>query len=226
MKACRKCGQVKPYEEFILDNRRLDGRGSYCRECSNARPRKSYRKLGTLPMEEWFDKLRNKWRSVISERTAKVCPHCKQEKPLNEYHNKKSSPNGKQNMCKACTLEERRSEVGRRWARATKRKHKEKIVKKGREIRKNMKTILINEAGGKCIDCGLECSDEWPFPCFDFHHLDSSRREVRLSRYMNRSSQKGRDELREKLKGTGLLCSNCHRRRHYRERRNGKWLTS
>jgi len=33
-KRCRKCGQVKPIEEFSKDSRRKkDGRGSWCKAC-------------------------------------------------------------------------------------------------------------------------------------------------------------------------------------------------
>lgn len=35
-KPCVRCGDTKPLEDFHRDNRRRDGRGSYCKSCGNA----------------------------------------------------------------------------------------------------------------------------------------------------------------------------------------------
>lgn len=38
MKICAKCEESKPLESFIRDNRRNDGRGSWCRDCHKTCP--------------------------------------------------------------------------------------------------------------------------------------------------------------------------------------------
>ena len=39
-KACTKCGEVKPLEDFGVDNRNKSGRRACCKECHNAHNRK------------------------------------------------------------------------------------------------------------------------------------------------------------------------------------------
>jgi hypothetical protein len=42
-KLCKgRCGLGKPLTDFVLDKRRTDGRGSYCRDCENERLRQRY----------------------------------------------------------------------------------------------------------------------------------------------------------------------------------------
>ena len=38
-KLCRKCGQIKPLEDFTSDAHQLDGKSCYCRDCTNSRQR-------------------------------------------------------------------------------------------------------------------------------------------------------------------------------------------
>lgn len=40
-KACRRCREVKPLQDFMKDGRRNDGRGSYCKSCGAKNSRKS-----------------------------------------------------------------------------------------------------------------------------------------------------------------------------------------
>lgn len=37
MKTCASCHEPKPISEFVIDSRRKDGRGSYCRSCHSKR---------------------------------------------------------------------------------------------------------------------------------------------------------------------------------------------
>lgn len=41
-KKCCQCGQIKPLEEFVKDNRRKDGHSTLCKECKRARDRARY----------------------------------------------------------------------------------------------------------------------------------------------------------------------------------------
>lgn len=64
--------------------------------------------------------------------------------------------------------------------------------------------------GNKCIDCDIKVTDI-NYYIFDFHHLNPSTKELDWTkmRLVNK------DKLFAELDKTVLLCSNCHRIRHY-----------
>ena len=57
-------------------------------------------------------------------------------------------------------------------------------------------------------------SDEWPTACFDFHHLEDKEKE--LSKLIHSWSSKYGLIIQE-LKKCIVLCSNCHRKLHWKE---------
>ena len=69
--------------------------------------------------------------------------------------------------------------------------------------RRNVKAILVAEAGGRCIICGYD-----RHPCaLEFHHLDRATKRLLGS---ERAATFALDTLREEAKMCVLLCSNCH----------------
>lgn len=60
----------------------------------------------------------------------------------------------------------------------------------------------------KCHDCGLSFRNK-PYLC-DFHHIDSSNKEVLVSR-MSTYSKKA---IKKEISKCVPLCANCHRERH------------
>ena len=73
--------------------------------------------------------------------------------------------------------------------------------------RRELKARLITEAGGECADCGIVGP-----PCiYDFHHKDPRKKEVSVSQMSGYKEKR----IREEVKKTVLLCSNCHRIRHH-----------
>ena len=48
-KICCQCGEEKPLEEFVKDNRRKDGHSTLCKECKRARDRERYAKIKNDP---------------------------------------------------------------------------------------------------------------------------------------------------------------------------------
>lgn len=48
-KKCCQCGQIKPLEEFVKDNRRKDGHSTLCKECKRARDRARYQERKNDP---------------------------------------------------------------------------------------------------------------------------------------------------------------------------------
>lgn len=76
------------------------------------------------------------------------------------------------------------------------------------EKRLNIKKKAVLYKGGKCIDCGLESTHYF---IYDFHHRDPSKKDLSLANSMTTSFEK----LLPELDKCDLLCSNCHRIRHY-----------
>jgi predicted DNA-binding protein YlxM (UPF0122 family) len=75
--------------------------------------------------------------------------------------------------------------------------------------RYNMKIKLMDLKGGKCCDCG---SYDLDISCYEFHHLDPTKKDFNLSS-LNVAKIFIEKVLKE-LEKCILLCSNCHRERH------------
>lgn len=77
---------------------------------------------------------------------------------------------------------------------------------KQRSITRKQK--LVSMLGGKCLNCGYSKS----LRALDFHHLDPSKKEIRLdSRKLAGSSWK---RILKEVEKCVLLCANCHREVH------------
>lgn len=75
----------------------------------------------------------------------------------------------------------------------------DRVARRRREI----KRILVQEAGGKCVICGYGKHME----ALQFHHLDPSKKEFHLGQGgVSRSFARCRAEARK----CALLCANCH----------------
>jgi hypothetical protein len=76
----------------------------------------------------------------------------------------------------------------------------EKKLQDQRVRRKNIKRMLVEMAGGKCILCGYnKC-----LAALNFHHADSTKKDFHVSR--NKNLGKTIDEMKKCI----LVCSNCH----------------
>ena len=72
--------------------------------------------------------------------------------------------------------------------------------------RKAIKALAIEYMGGECVDCGLV--DD---ACvYDFHHLDPSKKDFSVG-----GNVLAFETMKPELDKCILLCSNCHRKRHY-----------
>lgn len=69
--------------------------------------------------------------------------------------------------------------------------------------RRNVKRILVEEAGGKCLICGYDRCQR----VLQFHHIDPSTKEFHIGQAgATRSLARSRAEARKCV----LLCANCH----------------
>ena len=69
--------------------------------------------------------------------------------------------------------------------------------------RRQVKEILVGEAGGECVRCGYRTS----MRALGFHHLDPGTKLFDISHSGNTVAI---DRLREEAEKCALLCANCH----------------
>lgn len=75
------------------------------------------------------------------------------------------------------------------------------------ETQVQRKRAAINSKGGQCYDC----KQIFPYPVFEFHHLDPSQKDLDWSKMRIVNKKRLESELAKCV----LLCANCHRIRHY-----------
>lgn len=69
--------------------------------------------------------------------------------------------------------------------------------------RNNNKKRAVDYLGGKCIICGYNKS----LRSLDFHHLDPTKKEMTISKHLNKLKF---EKLKTELDKCVLVCSNCH----------------
>jgi hypothetical protein len=93
---CRDCGQWKPLDLFCANSKRPSGRGSYCKDCFNARSMASYAKRTREKLG----------RDVAVRRVVpdgyRYCPDCGETKPLDEFPRSQNDTSGRHRYCKPC----------------------------------------------------------------------------------------------------------------------------
>lgn len=118
----------------------------------------------------------------ISLNGQSECVICGQIKPSGDFYHRNDNKNKPRSECKMCLANYYKD----RW--------------------KQMKIDAVNSFGNKCHDC----QQSFHLDCYDFHHLDESKKLFDW-RGMQLTSKERRDE---ELKKCILLCANCHRIRH------------
>ena len=89
-KLCRICGSLKDLDNFIKNDKMVDGYRNECRECRN--------KL-------YNDKEKRREQNLqkdIKTEGNKVCRICNSEKSINDFHLKRGTPDGHRHECKEC----------------------------------------------------------------------------------------------------------------------------
>ena len=80
--------------------------------------------------------------------------------------------------------------------------------------RKKVKQILVQEAGGLCVDCGLK----FPIYVFDFDHRNPEEKSFTIAHNAHVISL---EKMREEAAKCDLVCANCHRVRTHKQRCKG-----
>lgn len=126
----------------------------------------------------------------------KVCKLCGVSKELSEFHPNKQCKDGVVGTCRLCS----KLRV-KKWYDQTFETRRDRINTRNR----SRKLEWIERMGSICFDC----KKSFP-PCvFDFHHEGDKERNP--SAALTMSPEKAEVEMLKCV----LLCSNCHRIRHF-----------
>jgi len=79
------------------------------------------------------------------------------------------------------------------------------------ERQRSFKRRCIEYKGGKCSKCGYDRYDG----ALEFHHLDPSQKDLSIAKARLTSFS---DKVKEELDKCVLLCANCHREQHARDK--------
>lgn len=71
--------------------------------------------------------------------------------------------------------------------------------------RSEKKAHLVAYKGGRCKDC----NGVFPLVCYDFDHVDPSKKSFEISQHLGRSTTM--PVLKEEADKCDLVCANCHR---------------
>lgn len=132
----------------------------------------------------------------------RVCKKCGEEKAITEFVKAPQCTHGHSHTCKLCNWKIRAPEYKRD------RKKRSDI-----ENQKNRakKAYMVSKFPGGCHDCG----NRYPDCVYDFHHLDPNEKDFKLSDVRTLDKNKIDKELAKCI----MLCSNCHRMRHWLPRK-------
>ena len=115
----------------------------------------------------------------------KLCPYCKDSKPLSQFYQRRGKAGGSP-YCKPCT-------------------NAETLVR----VRK-FKNKCVEYKGGKCERCGYNNY----IGALEFHHKDPRKKDFQISKIRTRTFN---EKIKQELDKCELLCSNCHKEKHFIE---------
>jgi hypothetical protein len=151
----------------------------------------------------------------------KKCNLCGKIKSLSYFYKR---PNGRvKGHCKDCNYEmvkknrkenpQKHRDYYKKYWKDPKNKEKKYLSAKNRQIRIKLK--CVEYMGGGCSVCGYDKCIE----ALEFHHLDPKTKDKDLSHGRGVDTRISFDNLKRELNKCILVCANCHREKHYEERR-------
>lgn len=136
---------------------------------------------------------------ITGQKLTKRCGMCQSDRPVSEFHRNRKAYDGLQSRCKDCSREtQRSSSVSRNITQRQKRKQ-------------NWDKIFEYFGGRKCSNCGIE--SKWPI--YDLHHKDPETKDVSIGTIAHYNW----DKIFPEVEKCVLLCANCHRIAHAKERK-------
>jgi len=133
----------------------------------------------------------------------KICSKCKKEKEEKEFNKHESSADKLSAHCKICIRES---------ARKYYLKNSEKVKLSVRKSKQKLHSWYSDfKSTLRCKKCG-----ENHISCLEFHHLDPSEKEFGVSNLVKLNKTK--EEVLNEIDKCIVLCSNCHRKLHWKEK--------
>lgn len=225
---CRKCKIDKTPEDNML--RRFNKDGSVqrymnvCRVCDRAEQSSRKReKLAGTYVSLWKKK-------QPKNDGTRWCQRCDKFKAFDQFPSRKLGSRWARYACLECDINHAKN----RYSRAKERTecyqcHKpcvsgalqcSECQSKCRvsriDLRYSRKRKLMDMLGGKCMDCGLASEYE---SVYDFHHRDPSTKLFEVANTNKFKNSLWSEVVSEAMK-CDLLCANCHRIRHQKQRRH------
>lgn len=130
------------------------------------------------------------------------CNKCKQQKELDQF--KFRSDNKYDCYCIPCRKEFQHQSYMKRQKEQT---EKNKLYRKSKGYQK-IKWYILFKQTLKCSNC----PENHP-ACLEFHHKNPKEKSFNISSMIGRLSKK---KILEEVKKCIVLCSNCHRKLHYK----------
>lgn len=143
----------------------------------------------------------------------KRCSCCHQELPLSEFWKNRTSPDGLQAYCRACSKartkrhQKEKPELYREISKRSWAKNREKRTATDRN-RMHTHFNFINSLKQPCV----KCSDS-RFYVIEFHHIDPTTKLFTISD--GQKSHKSKEDVENEVKKCVCLCRNCHKEFHY-----------
>src|SRR5574343_385892 len=88
----------------------------------------------------------------------------------------------------------------------------QEVTRRATAACREFKMTCVNYKGGACESCGLVDIPD----VYDFHHKKPQEKEFAIAA---KGLTSFTDEVKRELDKCSLLCANCHRREHYRVKR-------
>lgn len=135
----------------------------------------------------------------------KYCPKCEKDRDESEFNkNTFNKKTGLSSWCSDCTKE--RNNLRYKENKIRIREIQKEYVEKRRKWFTEYKSTL------KCS----RCPENHP-SCLEFHHIDPKTKRFEISESINKKI-KLKEEILEEIKKCEILCSNCHRKLHWKEK--------
>lgn len=128
----------------------------------------------------------------------KQCKRCGETKPLAAYHFVKANSDGRSGSCRLCVNNKNRG-----WYDKTRRRRQDAANGRNQRVKQEM----VDRFGGRCGDC----KNSYPNCVYEFHHLDPASKDVNPSKALTWTKDRRERELAKCI----MLCSNCHKIRHF-----------
>ena len=147
-----------------------------------------------------------------------VLEYCKNSHVFDEANTYIYQKTGRK-ICKTCHRISEKKRLDRNPEAAQRNRERVNAWRKtnpqlARETRQNwlsqLRSLIIEAKAGGCVNCG-----ETNQACLDFHHKHPAKKEFNIGLSLGRFSIK---KLQKELPKCIVLCSNCHRKLHAKER--------